>query len=210
MRIKIDYIKSLKSLTQKFIFQSLLIYLLIPCNVRVLRVGGLCGNTVFKSTRVSIQNSIINYTTTMPSNCARINIDLVQKTQYNVPLNKTAKTAPPKLQPLPKFEPLHINNQDHYGLLNLPLNVDIHNPFGLFSLFFMDEIVNKLIEWINRYAELYPLDKEKENLYIWQPICKQELYAYFRVFIYMGLTIELAIEGYWKDLNTHGTEHIIK
>ena len=46
----------------------------------------------------------------MPSNRARIDVDLGQKTRYNVPLNKTAKIAPPKPWPLPKFEPLYINN----------------------------------------------------------------------------------------------------
>ena len=66
------------------------------------------------------------------------------------------------------------------------------------------------MEWINRYAELYPLDEEKENLCVWQPTCRQELYAYFEVLIYMGLTIEPAIEDYWKDLNTHSTEYIVK
>jgi len=30
------------------------------------------------------------------------------------------------------------------------------------------------------------------------------------VLIYIGLTIEPAIKDYWKDLNTHGTEHIVK
>jgi len=82
----------------------------------------------------------------MPSNRARINIDLVQKTQYKVPPNKTAKTAPPKPWPLPEFKPLHINNWDNHGSPNLPPNVDTHNPFRLFSLFFMDEIMDKLIE----------------------------------------------------------------
>ena len=42
----------------------------------------------------------------MPSNHARIDADLVQKTQYKVPLNKTAKTPPPKPWPLPEFEPI--------------------------------------------------------------------------------------------------------
>ena len=154
----------------------------------------------------------INYqlSTTMPSNRARIDIDLVQKTQYNVPLNKTAKTAPPKPWPLPKFEPLHIDNWDHCGSPNLPPNVDIHDPFGLFSLFFTDEIVDKLVEWTNKHAELYPPDEEMENPRVWQPTCRQELYAYLGVLIHMGITIEPAIEDYWKDLNTHGTEHIVK
>ena len=44
----------------------------------------------------------------------------------------------------------------------------------------------------------------------WQPTCRKELYAYFGVLIYMGITIELAIEDYWKDLNSHSTEHIVK
>ena len=30
----------------------------------------------------------------MPRNCARIDADIVQKSQCNVPLNKTAKTLP--------------------------------------------------------------------------------------------------------------------
>jgi hypothetical protein len=33
---------------------------------------------------------------------------------------------------------------------------------------------------------------------------------YFRVLIYIGLTIEPAIEDYWKDLNTYSTKYIVK
>jgi hypothetical protein len=146
----------------------------------------------------------------MPSNRARIDADLVQKTQYKVPPNKTAKKPPPKPWPLPKFEPLHIDDWDDHGSPKLPSDVDIHNPFELFSLFFTDEIMDKLVAWTNKHAELYPPDKEKEHSRLWQPTCKQELYAYFAVLIYMGITIESAIKDYWKDLNTHGTEHIVK
>ena len=32
----------------------------------------------------------------MPSNHARIDADLVQKTQYKIPQNKTAKNPPPR------------------------------------------------------------------------------------------------------------------
>ena len=108
----------------------------------------------------------------MPSNYARINADLVQKTQYNVPLNKTAKTAPLKPWLLPYFKPLYINNWDNHSLLNLTSNVNRHNPFKLFSLFFIDKIINKLIEWINKHAELYPLEEEIECPRPWQPIYK--------------------------------------
>ena len=39
----------------------------------------------------------------MPSNHARIDADLVQKTQYKIPPNKTAKKTAPKPWPLPEF-----------------------------------------------------------------------------------------------------------
>ena len=58
--------------------------------------------------------------------------------------------------------------------------------------------------------ELYPLDKEKEHLRPWQLIYKEKLYAYFKVLIYMGITIESCIKDYWKDLSMYSTEHIIK
>jgi hypothetical protein len=82
----------------------------------------------------------------MPSNRAKIDADLVPKTQYNVPPNKTAKKPPPKPWPLPKFKPLHIDDWSNYGSSDLPSNVNSHNPFRLFSLFFTDKIIDKLIE----------------------------------------------------------------
>ena len=163
-----------------------------------------------KTTRISIQNSIIKYTTTMPSNRAIIDANIVQKTQYKVPLNKTAKTPPPKPWPLPKFEPLYITNWDDYSLLNLPPNINIYNPFKLFSLFFIDKIIDKLIEQTNKHVELYPLDKDNKHLRLQQLICKQELYAYFIVQIYIGITIELYIKDYQKDLTTYSTKYIVK
>ena len=74
------------------------------------------------------------------------------------------KKPPPKPWPLPKFKPLYIDDWDHYGLLKLLSNVDIHDPFELFSFFFTDEIMDKLVAWTNKYIELYPLEKEKEYL----------------------------------------------
>ena len=66
------------------------------------------------------------------------------------------------------------------------------------------------MEWTNKHAELYPSHEETEHARPWQPTCKEELYAYFGVLIHMGITIESCIEDYWKDLDTHGTEHIVK
>ena len=49
---------------------------------------------------------------------------------------------------------------------------------------------------MNKHAELYLPEEETEHLRLWQPICKQELYTYFRVLIYIGITIELYIKDY--------------
>ena len=63
---------------------------------------------------------------------------------------------------------------------------------------------------MNKHAELYLLNEETQYLRVWQPTCKQELYVYFAVLIYMGITIESSIKDYWKDLKTYGVEHIVK
>ena len=54
----------------------------------------------------------------------------------------------PALSPghLPKFKPLHINNSDDHGLPSLPSNIDTYDPSKLFSLFFTDKIMDKLVE----------------------------------------------------------------
>ena len=149
----------------------------------------------------------------MPSNHASNDLDLVQPTQYLIPPNRTAKKPPPKPQPLPNFEPLTIDNFNNHSKPNLPPNVDLYNPFQLFSLFFIDEIIDKLIEQTNEYAELYPTPKEKapkERARPWQPIYKKELYAYLAVLIHMGLSSESYIKDYQGNLDTNRVEYIIK
>ena len=65
---------------------------------------------------------------------------------------------------------------------------------------------------MNKYAELHPSNDAGEQLRarLWQPTCKEELWAYFGVLIYMGLTHELSIEDYWGSLDMTGSEHIVK
>ena len=127
----------------------------------------------------------------MPSNRTSNDIDLIQPTQYKVPLNRVAKKPPPKPWELLDFEPLHINDFDDHSTPNLPPTLDRNNPFAIFSQFFTSEIINK-------YAELHPLNDAGEKLRArpWQPTCKEELWAYFGVLIYIGLTQESSIKDY--------------
>ena len=72
--------------------------------------------------------------------------------------------------------------------------------------------MDKLAEWTNKYAELHPSNDAGEKLRacLWQLICKEELWAYFGVLIYIGLTQESSIKDYWGSLDTTGSEHIVK
>ena len=105
---------------------------------------------------------------------------------------------------------MHIDDFDNHGTPNLPPTLDRGDPFAIFGQFFTDEIVDKLVEWTNKYAELHPLDGERLRARPWQSTYKEELWAYFGVLIYMGLTHESSIEDYWGSLNTTGSEHIVK
>ena len=82
----------------------------------------------------------------MPSKRTSNDIDLVQPTQYNVQPNRIAKEPPPEPWPLPDFEPFHIDDFDDHGKLNLPPGVNYSDPFAIFSQFFTDKIIDKLVE----------------------------------------------------------------
>jgi hypothetical protein len=145
----------------------------------------------------------------MLTNRTSDDIDFVPPTQYSIPPTRKAKEPPPQPWPLPSFEPLHIEDFDNHGTPNLPPNLDVHDPFAIFKLFFTDEIIDKLAEWTNKYAELYPAE-EAELARPWKPTYWQELYAYFGVLIHMGITIESSIKDYWGDLEPAGASHVVK
>jgi hypothetical protein len=93
----------------------------------------------------------------MPSNRTSNDIDLVQPTQYNVLPNRVAKKPPPEPWELPDF--------DDYGTPNLPPMLNRNDPFAIFSQFFTGEIIDKLVEWTNKYAELHPSNNIGKKLW---------------------------------------------
>ena len=64
------------------------------------------------------------------------------------------RTQRPKEAPLKeeyhKFHPIQIPDYPHK--LQLPLNIYINNAYALFSLFFIDQILNIIIQNINKFA----------------------------------------------------------
>ena len=70
--------------------------------------------------------------------------------------------------------------------------------------------MDELIEWINKYTELYPIEKEAEFTHKWKPTDRQELYTYFSMLIHMGITIESSIKDYWGNLELASAGHVVK
>ena len=69
------------------------------------------------------------------------------------------------------------------------------------------------MEWLNDYIEAYtPSDEDAlmGRACLWQLISREELYAYFGVLIYIGITSESAIKDYWGSLDSDGCLYIVK
>ena len=71
----------------------------------------------------------------MVRNRATNDEDFVQPTQYPKLPRGFAKKPPLEPSPLPDFKPLNINNENTYGTLKLPPNVDTSDPYQIFKLF---------------------------------------------------------------------------
>ena len=149
----------------------------------------------------------------MPSNRAFLNPNIVQPTKYIIPLTRVAKELPLEPQQLPKFKPFIIDNYNAYSELILPLNTNISDLMALFNLFYIDKIIDKLIEQINAYIDKQRSLKDKDELLIYYKqllISRKELYIYFNILIYIGITIKLAIKDYQGDLEEDGCSYIVK
>ena len=64
----------------------------------------------------------------MPSNRTSNDIDFAPSTQYYIPPTRKAKQPPPKLRPLPAFEPLRVEDYDSCGTPNLPPYIILTTP----------------------------------------------------------------------------------
>ncbi|KAF2813864.1 uncharacterized protein BDZ99DRAFT_459616 [Mytilinidion resinicola] len=73
--------------------------------------------------------------------------------KWKDPRTKTAKEPPLKPWPMPEFSPLPINDWYDPGEACVTPGLNRHNPMALFKLFFTNEIMDKMVQWTNKYAE---------------------------------------------------------
>ena len=149
----------------------------------------------------------------MPSNRAYLNPDIIKPIKYIVPPTHIAKEPPLKPQELPKFEPYVIDDYNAHSKPNFLNYVNTSAPLKLFKLFFTDEIINKLVKWLNNYIKAYtPSNKDAliGKAYPQQPTFREKLYAYFKILIYIKITSKLAIKDYQGSLDSDGCLYIVK
>ena len=148
------------------------------------------------------QTSNIKYDTKMVRNRKSNDEDFVPQTQYPNRTTRTKKKPPPAPSVLPDFNPVPINNNNTYRRPNIPDYIDASDPYAIFKLFFTDKLLDQLVEFTNRNAELYPTPPEyqlKDSPRAWKLIYRKELLAYLAVLLYMGIYSEPLIEDYWNS-----------
>ena len=118
---------------------------------------------------------------------------------------KKSKNPPPKLEPIPPFNPMKIANLE-YGLGKLPQHV-ASTSYNVFSLFFSDDILQRIVEYTNEYAEEHCSSIDKPHARKWYSTTLKELRAYIATSIYMGVHSESSVSEYWNRDSSVGPLH---
>ena len=105
-----------------------------------------------------------------------------------------SKQPPPKPQPIPPFKPMKITQMTH-GLGKLPSHM-ASTPYSVFSLFFSDDLLQKIVEHTNEYAENHCTNTNKPHARKWYSTSLKELRAYIATCIYMGVHSESSVPEY--------------
>src|SRR2546421_2719091 len=144
-----------------------------------------------------------------PMNKGRSNDhDFVPPTQY-----KSSRTKQPRLsllsqfEVIPKFEAMELENTR--GSSQNLHTIDSSNPEDLFSLFFTDLVLDRIVRCTNLNAERVradPVAARAKNIRFhdslnqrpWKPVTSSEVRAYLGILIYMGIYTTPDINDYWN------------
>jgi hypothetical protein len=143
--------------------------------------------------------------------------DFVPPTQY-----KSSRTKQPRasllsqLEQIPEFEAMELENIK--GSSQIPCTIDSSSPEDLFSLFFTDSVLDRIVRCTNLNAESVRVDPvaarsknvrfhDSLNQTPWKPVTSYEILAYLGILIYMGIHIEPHINDYWNTNEEDGPIH---
>jgi hypothetical protein len=149
---------------------------------------------------------------TMPSrpmNKGRSNDhDFVPPTRY-----KPCRTQQPRssllsqLELIPKFKAMELENAK--GSSQNLHTIDSSNPEDLFSLFFTDLVLDRIVRCTNlnaKRAREDPVAARAKNIqfhdtlnqHCWKPVTSSEILAYLGILTYMGIHVEPHVNDYWN------------
>ena len=109
---------------------------------------------------------------------------------------KKSKTTSSKPKSLSSFTLMKIHDLVHERD-KLFINV-IFTSYRVFSLFFNDTILQRIVENINEYAAKHASKKDKSFARKWYFISKEELRAYIATYIYMRIHNQSKVSNYWN------------
>ena len=141
--------------------------------------------------------------------------DFVPPTQY-----KSSQTKQPlpssfsQLELIPKFEAMELENAK--GSSQNLHTIDSSSPEELFSLFFTDLVLDRIVRCTNLNAERVRADPvaaraknirfhDSLNQLPWKPVTSSEILAYLGILIYMGIHPEPHISDYWDTNAENGS-----
>lgn len=82
--------------------------------------------------------------------------------------------------------------------INLPPNIDMNDPYALFTLFFSEDIFHKMSSSTNAYASYHQV---KEAGRTWTNTNELEIRAFIGALIYMGIKRSRRIDRFWAKMH---------
>lgn len=76
-----------------------------------------------------------------------------------------------------------------------------HTPGAAFSYFFDDEVMGKVLSWINERADVFLREnpgKTKVHSLMWRPVSMDELHVFFALILVMGIIKYPRLHMYWS------------
>ena len=121
--------------------------------------------------------------------------------------SKRSRKDPPTPPPPPTHAPILINNPLQHGHSQIPDSIAPDDVYSIFSLFFSDEVLVRIRDNTNQYAQFHPSPADQLYTRKWYPTTVPELKAYIGVYIWMGLHPETTRADFWNTDPDKGPIH---
>ncbi|CAB3229490.1 unnamed protein product [Arctia plantaginis] len=105
---------------------------------------------------------------------------------------------------------VNLSTLEHTQLSN-ENNIYISPCTDIYSLFLTDDIIDKIVEETNKYADKYLLEKEitaKSRSKAWKPTDANEMRQFFSIILTMGLNKVPHFHDYWSKKSIYRNEYI--